>query len=96
MDEATIERDWRALVENGVVAAIFADPGAAEAWRAGLRARARRLGRRIRTGRSDSPSWWAVLSDWEDVVPRAVQLAKLREGFAWLALRDVGQDFIES
>ena len=92
MDEATIERQWRDLVENGVVAATFADRQAAEAWRAALRARARRLNRRIRTGAADTPlTTWAALTDWEDVVPRAVQLAKLRDGFDWLALR-TGRD----
>ena len=92
MDEARIEQDWRDLVENAVVAATFSDQGEAERWRDGLRARARRLGRRIRTGPGPSGStWWAVLVDWEQVVPRHVQIAKLRDGFAWWALHDPGR-----
>ena len=88
MNEATIERDWRDLVENGVVAAVFADAEAAAAWGAALRARALSLGRRIRTGEGHTTlTWWAALTDWEDVVPRAVRLAKLRDGFAWLAFQ---------
>ena len=93
MNEARIERDWRDLVENGVVAAAFADAETAAAWREALRARARRLNRRIRTGEGDTAlTWWATLTDWEDVVPRDVRLAKLRNGFAWLALHLSGDE----
>lgn len=88
MDEARIERDWRDLVENGVVVGAFPDAEGAEWWLAALERRARILGRRIRTGEGDTPFVrWAALTDWQDVVPRAVQLAKLRQGFAWLAVR---------
>lgn len=94
MDEARIERDWRDLVENGVVVGAFPEAEAATRWRVALERRAGALGRFIRTGEGDTALvLWAALTDWEDVVPRAVQLAKLRQGFAWLAVRSApGED----
>jgi hypothetical protein len=93
VNEARIERDWRDLVENGVVAAAFADADTAAAWREALRARARRLNRPLRTGEGHTTlTWWAALTDWEDVVPPAVRLAKLRNAFAWLALHPSGDE----
>ena len=97
MNESRIERDWRDLVENGVVAAAFADAETADVWRAGLRARARRLNRRIRTGEGHRGlTWWAALTDWEEVVPSTVRRAKLRNGFAWLAFHAPGSDPTDS
>jgi hypothetical protein len=80
VDEARVERGWRDLVETGTAMADFDDRETGEAWRAALRCRARRLGRRILTLRPshDPLRCWAHLADWHTASPEDEQEARSR------------------